>query len=76
MASAFLALAVPPSILDTDLYKLTMQQAIFRKFPDVHATYRFTNRNPDTTRFSRKCFERFRAAVARAHRVPPTSRNP
>jgi len=65
MASAFLALAVPPSILDTDLYKLTMQQAIFRKFPDVHATYRFTNRNPDTTRFSRKCFERFRAAVAR-----------
>lgn len=66
MAAALSApLVVPPSILDTDLYKFTMQQAIMRKFPDVPATYRFTNRNHATTRFSRRCFERFRAAVAR-----------
>ena len=32
------------SILDTDLYKFTMQQAIFRCYPDVPAEYRFTNR--------------------------------
>ncbi|KAG6856299.1 hypothetical protein H0H87_005712 [Tephrocybe sp. NHM501043] len=53
----------PESILDTDLYKLTMQQAVLYHFPDVHATYRFTNR--DKTRpFSRQSIERFRTAVS------------
>jgi len=32
------------SILDTDLYKLTMQQAVLEKYPDAHAVYTFTNR--------------------------------
>ncbi|KAL9594974.1 MAG: hypothetical protein Q9179_005160, partial [Wetmoreana sp. 5 TL-2023] len=32
------------SILDTDLYKLTMQCAILKYLPDVHVTYAFTNR--------------------------------
>ncbi|EAU80163.2 nicotinate phosphoribosyltransferase [Coprinopsis cinerea okayama7 len=64
MASTLKSPAVPPSILDTDLYKLTMQQAILIKFPAVEATYRFTNRNK-ATRFSRQCIERFRSAVAR-----------
>ncbi|KAL8942999.1 MAG: hypothetical protein Q9211_001148 [Gyalolechia sp. 1 TL-2023] len=34
------------SILDTDLYKLTMQCAILKYLPDVHVTYAFTNRTP------------------------------
>lgn len=33
-----------PSILDTDLYKLTMGQAVLKKFPNVHAKYKFVNR--------------------------------
>ncbi|KAJ3558789.1 hypothetical protein NP233_g11431 [Leucocoprinus birnbaumii] len=55
--------ALPMSILDTDLYKFTMQQAVLQHFPDVQATYRFTNRSKNTE-FSRKCIETFRASVA------------
>lgn len=32
------------SLLNTDLYKLTMQQAVLELYPDVVAEYRFTNR--------------------------------
>lgn len=33
------------SILDTDLYKLSMQFAIMKTFPDAEVEYTFTNRN-------------------------------
>ena len=49
--------------------KLTMQQAILQLFPDVQATYRFTNRN-DNIVFSHKCFQSLRASVARQP-IPP-----
>jgi len=34
----------PVSILDTDLYKLTMQQAIVQLYPNEYVTYKFINR--------------------------------
>lgn len=34
------------SLLDTDLYKLTMQCAILRFFPKISVAYRLTNRTP------------------------------
>lgn len=33
------------SILDTDLYKLTMQQAVLQKFPNLKVKYAFKDRN-------------------------------
>ncbi|EJU04699.1 nicotinate phosphoribosyltransferase [Dacryopinax primogenitus] len=44
---------VPLSVLDTDLYKLTMQQAILQHFPEAEVTYQFTNRSKDM-RFTRE----------------------
>ncbi|KAF8807093.1 nicotinate phosphoribosyltransferase [Phlegmacium glaucopus] len=63
MSASLSDLAIPKSILDTDLYKLSMQQAVLHHFPDIQATYRFTNRN-STALFSRQCIERFRTAVS------------
>ena len=34
------------SILDTDLYKLTMQQAVLELYPNAYAGYKFINRRP------------------------------
>lgn len=43
------------SLIDTDLYKLTMQQAILELFPYTQVEYRFTNRGEQ--RFDKKFLE-------------------
>ncbi|PGH28058.1 nicotinate phosphoribosyltransferase [Polytolypa hystricis UAMH7299] len=43
------------SLLDTDLYKLTMQCAILKYFPDADVTYFLTNRTPDM-KFTRQAY--------------------
>ncbi|KAJ3876821.1 nicotinate phosphoribosyltransferase [Lentinula edodes] len=67
-----MTLPIPQSILDTDLYKFTMQNAVLENFPDVQAIYRFTNRNKDTTLFTRECFERLQTAVSHFDQVKLT----
>jgi nicotinate phosphoribosyltransferase len=63
MSAALSTIPLPQSVLDTDLYKLTMQQSVLHLFPEVQATYRFTNRNLNVL-FSRQSIERFRTAVS------------
>lgn len=50
------------SLLDTDLYKLTMQAAVLAAFPDVHVQYGYTNRTKDML-FTRKGWQWVRERV-------------
>ncbi|PWY99957.1 nicotinate phosphoribosyltransferase [Testicularia cyperi] len=52
------------SLLDTDLYKLTMQQAVLRHYPAVDVAYKFTNRTPAML-FTRRAVDVIRRHVAR-----------
>lgn len=56
------------SILDVDLYKLTMQQAVLKLYPRAVAKYRFVNRSKDQ-RFSPEMVEVIGGAVRKAGRV-------
>ncbi|KAF2192275.1 nicotinate phosphoribosyltransferase [Zopfia rhizophila CBS 207.26] len=56
------------SLLDTDLYKLTMQCCILKFFPDVSVTYSFTNRTPDK-KLSRAAFRWLQAQVGKLENV-------
>ncbi|ORY31433.1 putative nicotinate phosphoribosyltransferase [Naematelia encephala] len=47
---------IPFSIIDTDLYKLSMQNAVLRFFPDARVSIKFTNRAPEML-FSRPAFD-------------------
>ncbi|KAJ1307892.1 hypothetical protein OPQ81_001971 [Rhizoctonia solani] len=63
----------PRSLLDTDLYKLTMQQAILQHFPKTSVTYRFTNRAKEML-FSRECFELVKESISRLSELQLTTK--
>ncbi|KAJ3572410.1 hypothetical protein NP233_g3105 [Leucocoprinus birnbaumii] len=65
MASALQSPAILRSILDTDLYKLTMQQAVLRHYPSIESKYCLSTRFTDVV-FSRQCFNRFCDSLARS----------
>jgi nicotinic acid phosphoribosyltransferase len=46
------AIQVPFSLLDNDLYKFSMQQAVLKVYPDAIVTYQFKNRKPDQFKFT------------------------
>ncbi|KAJ4373900.1 nicotinate phosphoribosyltransferase [Neocucurbitaria cava] len=56
------------SLLDTDLYKLTMQCCVLKFFPDVSVTYSFTNRTPDK-KLSRAAFRWLQAQVDKLEHI-------
>lgn len=60
------------SILDTDLYKLTMQQAVLQHFPEAHVTYKFTNRSQNM-RFTRSSIAAIEEGI---QSEPRNERNP
>lgn len=53
---------VIPSLLDTDLYKLTMQAAVLDHFPEAVVEYGFTNRTPEK-KFNSEALEWLRKEV-------------
>ncbi|KAL5462752.1 hypothetical protein PMIN06_001445 [Paraphaeosphaeria minitans] len=56
------------SLLDTDLYKLTMQCCVLKFFPDVAVTYSFTNRTPDK-KLNRAAFRWLQAHVDKLENI-------
>ncbi|OJT09538.1 hypothetical protein TRAPUB_13983 [Trametes pubescens] len=62
---------LPPSLLDTDLYKFSMQQAVLHHFPNVEGTYRFTHRDKDVY-FTRECFVRFQRSASQFDKIKLT----
>ena len=56
------------SLLDTDLYKLTMHCAVLKFFASVEVEYAFTNRTPDM-RLSRKAFDWLQVQVAKLENI-------
>ncbi|EAT92139.1 nicotinate phosphoribosyltransferase [Parastagonospora nodorum] len=59
------------SLLDTDLYKLTMQCCILKFFPDVSVTYGFTNRTPEK-KLNRAAFKWLQVQVAKLENIRVT----
>jgi nicotinate phosphoribosyltransferase len=51
------------SILDTDIYKLTMQAAVLELYPHASVTYEFVNRRP-AQKFNRESYKAIVRAVA------------
>ncbi|KAJ1536048.1 nicotinate phosphoribosyltransferase [Nowakowskiella sp. JEL0078] len=45
------------SILDNDLYKFTMQQAVFKAYPNLIVEYKFNNRDKKSQIFNNEVFE-------------------
>ncbi|KAF3933464.1 hypothetical protein ABW19_dt0201061 [Dactylella cylindrospora] len=50
------------SLLDTDLYKLTMQCAVLRHYPRTNVTYHYTNRTPHL-KLNRRAFDWLRVQI-------------
>ena len=61
-------IAVIASILDNDLYKFTMQQAVLELFPQAAATYEFINRR-ESDRFDERFFRALLAAIGELPRL-------
>ncbi|CAH7671582.1 nicotinate phosphoribosyltransferase [Phakopsora pachyrhizi] len=53
----------PNSILDTDLYKLTMHYAVWKTNPSLNVRYGFINRSSCTQKFTAEFFDRFKQKV-------------
>ncbi|CAE6447066.1 unnamed protein product [Rhizoctonia solani] len=62
----------PRSLLDTDVYKLTMQQAVLQHFPKTNVVYKFTNRAKEML-FSRECFELIKQSISRLSELQLTT---
>lgn len=55
----------PNSVLDTDLYKLTMHYVVWTLYPDVNVTYGFINRSKSTQPFTRSAYNNLCQKVER-----------
>ncbi|KAJ2341049.1 nicotinate phosphoribosyltransferase, partial [Coemansia sp. RSA 2618] len=61
----------PQSILDQDLYKFCMQQAVLEHYPDVLVEYGFINRDP-SMQLNAAAFDRLKHGIAQLEHVAAT----
>jgi nicotinate phosphoribosyltransferase len=59
-----------PSLLDTDLYKITQQNFVLQMFPDVFVKYRLINRRPSQNIFTDKLKEKLFIEIENMSRLP------
>ncbi|KAK6502905.1 nicotinate phosphoribosyltransferase [Arthrobotrys musiformis] len=59
------------SLLDTDLYKLTMQCAVLQHYPDTDVTYHYTNRTPHL-KLNRKAFDWIKLQISKLENITLT----
>jgi nicotinate phosphoribosyltransferase len=51
------------SLLDNDLYKFSMQQAVLKLYPNIHVTYGFTNRD-SKMKFTKEAYDKLCGHIA------------
>ena len=55
------------SLLDNDLYKFTMQQAVLKLYPEAVVTYTFKNRGISNQRFTKEAYDALVNEIQRKH---------
>ena len=51
------------SMLDDDLYKFTVQQAVLELYPKAKVEYKFTNRSPETHKFNQEFIKELKEEI-------------
>lgn len=65
-------MAIIKSILDNDLYKFTMQQAVLELFPDTKVKYKFKNRGKE--KFNRIFLNKFKKEIEKLEKLSLTNK--
>jgi nicotinate phosphoribosyltransferase len=60
---------VPFSLLDNDLYKFSMQQAVLKVYPQAIVSYEFKNRKPEQFKFTTETVSLLKQRISGTFRI-------